>query len=198
MLNLTIGLFGIHYNPNYRHWMNWNIHVDWKRSLQNNRNFLYGDNEIKMYSATYFSSKIDELNNDFYFHKLLLKEFNTDKPPSLSRNETFLDTLHLLKDTDTSVIMTRYDLLWNTNPLHMIREWDKINVICGAKWGDDHDLVDDNFYYIPNHLLQDFTIMVENNLENHSHTWHKYIPMNKIDDTHYYSHEIPHYTINRG
>jgi len=197
MSNLTVGLFGIHYKPQYKHWMEWVVDVDYRKTYTNNKEYIYDLINPTIYSTTYFSDVMEELNNHFHFHKLLLKSFDETKSASRARNENLLDTLYLLENTKEDVILTRYDLLWNTSPLQNIKQ-DKINVVCGAWWGDDSDLVDDNFYYIPNYLLTDFTNMVKENLNSHSHQYHKHIDIHKIDNKHYYSHENPFYTIMRN
>ncbi len=204
----AIGLFGIHYQKNLNHWMpEWIIDVNYKNVLDNNKEYLYRNNDITFYSSTYFTEKLSELINDFKFKKLHLNEMQNEKNEIIEnrlikRNKRFKETIKLILDDNTKydyVILTRYDIWLKQNPLELNIDYSKVNVICGAKWGDDDTIIDDNFYFMPYSKLQEFYNAIDLIDEKIcAHEYNKYISdIHRMIDDNFYSHDIPAYTLHR-
>lgn len=208
-MKYAIGLFGIHYQKNLKHWMpNWVMDVNYKNVLENNKKYLYKDNDITFYGSTYFSEKLDDLITDFKFKKLTLTEFVNEKENHLpnrwlKRNQRFKETIELiLKDNIKYdyVIIQRFDLFFKQSIFDYKLELDKINLICRCKTFNEDDLSDDNFYYIPYHLLESFyQNIIELPDDIYSHCYSRYIKnFHYLIDEAYGSHEIPIYIIDRN
>jgi hypothetical protein len=168
---------------------------------------LYRNNDITFYSSTYFTEKLSELINDFKFKKLHLNEMQNEKNEIIEnrlikRNKRFKETIKLILDDNTKydyVILTRYDIWLKQNPLELNIDYSKVNVICGAKWGDDDTIIDDNFYFMPYSKLQEFYNAIDLIDEKIcAHEYNKYISdIHKMIDDNFYSHDIPAYTLHR-
>jgi hypothetical protein len=207
MFSLAVGLFGIHYIDQINHWMGWKHSVDFKNVIENNKSKIYSNFMCSFFSSTYFSPVLDGLINEFEFTALKLRKID-NTPCSLEqtfvkRNKIFLDTIKLILNESTSydfVLLTRYDLIFNEYPL-LNADNTKVNLMCRAKWGNDEDLVDDNFYFMPYELLDEFYCVIKNiPITETSHNYHKYYQDFYFLDSSksYYSHEIPTYNIIRG
>ena len=98
-------------------------------------------------------------------------------------------------------LLTRYDMRMKVDISSLNFDLDKINVLYRAKWNSySQDLIDDNFYYMPYHRLQDFYNKIMTIPENiTSHLWCNYLTdLHMAVDGAYYSHESPVYHINRN
>jgi hypothetical protein len=208
MNKVAVGLFGVHYIDQLNHWMNWKHRVDFRESIQNNKQFLYKDFDCVFFSSTYFSSEVSALITEFKFKALKLKHVDNSnqslKNSFAKRNKIFLETIELILDDAHSydyVMLTRYDLLFNHHLFDNIHE-EKVNIICRAKWGEDENLLDDNFYFMPHGLLNEFYYSIKTMpITESSHTYNKYFKNFHFilgNEKSYYSHEIPTYTIKRG
>ena len=93
----------------------------------------------------------------------------------------------------------RVHVWFKQNPLKLNVDYNKINVICKAKCGDDDTIIDDNFYFMPYNKLEKFYNQI--NLIDEkmwAHEYNKYIDdINYLIDGKYYSHEIPVYNLLR-
>jgi hypothetical protein len=215
MKKLAVGLFGIHYVENLNHWMKWKTTVDYSDRYKNNREFLYNDFEsagncLDFYSATYFSDNINSLIKDYRFKSLSLENIDNQASSDLStsfvkRNRIFKKTIKLILDNKSNdydfVILTRYDMDFKLPIINLNLDYDKINLFYRAKWGDNHNLCDDNFYFMPYSKLQYFYDQISKIDESIcGHEYHLYF---KPDDLHYivdgayFSHESPIYNLKR-
>lgn len=208
--NIAVGLFGIHYQENLNHWMGWNSNPDYRKNFLNNQKILYNNFKPTFFSSTYFSPILEELINDFSFNALKLNRINNDKKNTLEenfqiRNKIFLETLELIKKSSLFfdyVLITRYDLFFKENPMpeNKINK-NKINLLCRTKWGDNKNLVDDNFYFMPYEKFNYFYEIINkidiNTTAHNYHTFFSENDINYISDGKFYNHEIPFYYIKR-
>lgn len=209
-MKIAVGLFGIHYCERVNHWATWTNTVDYRVSLQHQKTNIYSqlpNADIDFYSATYRSDILDDLNNDFQFKKIEFLDFDNTKALDNAmfsrRNNIFRQTVKLIlesKELYNYVLLTRYDF-HPFAPLNFSKfDSNKVNLICRAKWGSRHNLSDDNFYYLPYTLLPEFYHRISAIPSNvSSHEWDKHIGdiIHYMDESAYYSHELPYYTILR-
>lgn len=205
---VAVGLFGIHYQEQLQHWMGWITQVNYKRVFANNKRQLLDSFIPSFYSETYFSEKQEELVQDFKFKQIRFREVNNTKAADMetvfyTRNTIFTDTIKLiLEDSEKYdyVLLMRYDLRFRTFPLEYVK-FDKINLMCKTKWGDDENLVDDNFYFMPYSKLKMFyETITKIPLTISSHNYHKHFNSEDVSylvEGKFYSHEIPTYFIQR-
>jgi len=204
---IAVGLFGIHYTENLNHWMGWKVEVNYKDCYKNNKEFLYDGIEAYFYSSTYFSSHLEQLILDYNFKSLKLETINNKfekdtKKGFVKRNKRFKETIKLILDDNAEydyVILTRYDIWLKQNLSEFDIDYSKVNVICGAKWGDDDTIIDDNFYFLPYSKLQEFYNAIDLiDEEICAHEYNKYISdIHRMIDDNFYSHDIPAYTLHR-
>lgn len=201
MYNIAVGLFGIHYKTNYKHWMGWDCNIDYRKSIDNYREKLFiSDNNYSFYTSTYDSIMIDNLKDNYNSIKIINNKFINIENNSLSRNNRFIETLELIKEDNKEfdfIMITRFDLLFNIKPLLKEISHSKINILNGAKWGDDDSIVDDNWYFFNYKLLDEIIDILKENLNLHSHYYNKIFDVNLLDNNKYYSHENPYYIISR-
>ena len=207
-MKYAVGLFGVHYQKNLQHWMpNWIFDVNYKNVLENNKKYLYRDNNITFYASTYFSEKLPQLIEDFKFEKLQLTHMVNEKEgylPNrwLKRNERFKETIKLILDDNIEydyVILQRFDLFFKQSVFDYTLVSDKINLICRCKTFHEDTLSDDNFYFIPYKLLKKFyEDLFTMPINIFAHNYSKYIDnIHYLIDEAYCSHEIPIYIIDR-
>jgi hypothetical protein len=204
---IAVGLFGIHHTETLNHWMGWKVQVNYKDCYKNNREFLYDGIETHFYSSTYFSSHLEQLILDYNFKSLKLETINNKfekdiKKGFVKRNKRFKETIKLILDDNSEydyVILTRYDIWLKQNLFELDIDYSKVNVICGAKWGDDDTIIDDNFYFLPYSKLQEFYNSIDLiDEEICAHEYNKYISdIHRMIDDNFYSHDIPAYTLHR-
>lgn len=205
-MKVAVGLFGIHYIDNLNHWRGWKHGVDYRKTFHNQFTQIYSNHDVRYYSATYYSDIQNELLNDYNFTSITFREIDNtlETDPRIKRNRVFKDTIKLILE-DTSdcdlVILTRYDLHFKKNFYSLDINFDKVNFLCGPRSGQYKkrnsgyiDLVDDNFYCIPRHLLQSFYDKVESIPEiMSSHQYHKWFDDYHLMITQWYSHNLPSY-----
>lgn len=202
-LSTAVGFFGIHYTDNLNHWMGWNIRVDYSKSLENNKKFVFDHfNVFDYYSSTYFSSRVDNLILDFDFESLKLSKLVNERSNNvLSRNMRFKEVMRLILDSKKIydiVILSRFDLKFFHNITDLNINLDKVNVVCKNKCGDIHDLADDNFYIIPYSIFKHFYDKIDSiEIERSSHEYNRYVDMHYMQEKAMYSHEYTTFTVNR-
>jgi hypothetical protein len=78
-------------------------------------------------------------------------------------------------------------------------DYSKVNVFYQAKWGSEHDLCDDNFYFMTYDTLKNFyndICALEENIS--SHRWSRHLSnLHYMYPGAYYSHESDLYSIHR-
>lgn len=203
-MKLAVGLFGIHHINGLNHWMGWKTGVDYRETYHNSFEKIYNGHDLRFYGSTYNSPIQHELVKDFNFSYCNFGEIdnNPDSNPVVKRNKIFKNLLKLMLQTATDyelAVLTRFDLHYKQGWSELKIDTNKINFLCGAKCGPDSNLVDDNFYIIPQHLLKSFYEVVETIPEDiSSHQYQKYFTdYNLMIDGFWYSHELPFYHIHR-
>lgn len=173
-MKVAVGLFGIHYETNLKHWMNWDINVDYAEGYDLNNKILYNTIHTDFYSSTYFSDKINELISDFKFKSIRLQRLDNKIEIDIGsnwkkRNKRFKETIELILDSNIIydyVILTRYDIEFILNPFECNVDTKKINVSCKMYSESNEHFIDDNFYLLSFSKLNEF-----------------YEELNKIDET---------------
>jgi hypothetical protein len=204
-MKVAVGLFGVHYIDNLEHWANWNVCINYKNTFENNKEKLYNKIIPSYYSSTYYSDKLLNLIDDYKFKSIQLQhidnkvEFNRNDNWK-KRNKRFKETIKLILDDNIIydyVILTRYDIQLNDYILELNVDFNKINVVCKAKSGDDYSLIDDNFYLLPYSELKGFYDTISKIDETiWGHSYNRFINnFNYLIDGSYYSHEIPTYQL---
>lgn len=202
-LKTAIGFFGIHYTENLNHWMGWNSHIDYSKSIENNKTFVLDNfNIVDYYSSTYFSSKIDQLIKDFPFKSLKLNTLINERGVNLiSKNKRFKETIELILETNIEyeiVVLMRYDMIFLQNIKDLSINNEKVNVLCKNKCGNIHDLADDSFYIISYNKLSEFYETINKlDINRSSHEYNRHVDMHYMIDKAFYTHEYPIYTVNR-
>ena len=203
-MKLAVGLFGIHHIDKLNHWMGWENGVDYRKTYHNQFNYIYSNHDVKYYSSTYYSDIQSELMNDYSFTSVVFNNVDNDIESNaiIKRNKVFKNTIKLMLDDKTNwdlAILTRYDLEFKQYLYNLDINFDTVNFLCGAKWGEDNDLIDDNFYCIPRALLKSFYDTIETIPETVSaHQYHKWFENhNFMIEGSWYSHENPFYDIIR-
>jgi hypothetical protein len=203
-MKVAVGLFGIHYVGNLNHWMGWKHGVDYRETYHNQFTHIYSNHEVKYYSATYYSDIQTELMDDYNFTSITFSEIDNSSETNqwVKRSKAFKNTIKLILEDKSDcdlVILSRYDLHFKESFHSLDIDFNKVNFLCGARWAEDSDLVDDNFYCIPKHLLQSFYDTIEKVPETiSSHQYHKWFDdYNLMIPGNWYSHEIPTYHIVR-
>jgi hypothetical protein len=216
MKKIVVGLFGIHYLKNLNHWMNNQTNPNYLNTYENNRKFLYDDlvkdgSTIDFYSATYYSDKLQDLIKDYNFKGLSIQHMDNNLSGDLhksfyKRNNIFKKTVRTILDSEIKdydlVIITRYDINLMQSVMTLNIDYDKINMFYRSKWGDNHNMCDDNFYMMPYSKLQYFYDCISKADEfKTSHDYLLHIDpecINYMIDGAYYSHESKMYSIHRG
>lgn len=181
-MKLAVGLFGIHYEDHLKHWMKWDIKVDYKKSVENFKECIFLDHDVNIYSSTYFSEKVNELIKDYSFRSLRLAEIDNNYENDLGfnmqkRNRRFKETIKLILDDNIIydyVLLTRYDIFFKQKIWDLDINYNEINVMYEGVWGNK--IIDDNFYFMPYDKLQFFYDKVDSiNEKEGSHYYYKHI-----------------------
>ena len=203
-MRIAVGLFGIHHLDNLNHWMGWKHGVDYRKTFDNQLTQIYSHHDVKYYSSTYYSDVQDELLNDYNFTNITFSEIDNSSETNqwVKRSKVFKNTIKLILEDEHDwdlVILTRYDLHFKQNFYSLDINFDKVNFLCGARWSEDSNLVDDNFYCIPKDLLKSFYDTIETiPVTTSSHQYHKWFDdYHLMIPGHWYSHELPMYNIVR-
>lgn len=179
-MKLAVGLFGIHYEAYLKHWMDWDIYVNYKESYFTNRSILYDTVDCDFYSSTYYSDKLYELIEDYKFKGLQLQFIDNKKENIVSynwkkRNKRFKETIQLILNSEIEyeyVLLTRYDIEITKNPIYLNVDNEKINVSCKM----NINMIDDNFYFLHYSKLKSFYDTISKIDEKIlSHYYHRYI-----------------------
>jgi len=206
-MKLAVGLFGIHYIEKLNHWSDYGMSVDYRKSLQNCKTNMFDsflDSTVDYFSATYKSPLSQVLLNDYKFRKIQFNDIDNTPPINnekfIRRNRIFKKTVKLMLGYDYDfALITRYDIRMMVNINTLTFDFDKINLFYKTKWGEDYNLCDDNFYFLPYNRLQKFyddICLIDESIS--SHRWNQYLSdLNYLIDGIYYSHQSKIYHVTR-
>lgn len=152
---LAIVFFGMSHGTNH-HWTGNTYLVDWRNSLENYKKYLFNyfseTFDIDVYGSTYHHNLIPILKLSLNIKELGISTFRPSR--IISRNWCLIDALKLLLKSNVEydqVLITRYDLHFNI-PFSVVRiNYNKINMVSFL---EKENLICDNFYLFPYHLLQ--------------------------------------------
>lgn len=204
---LAFILYGIHYYEQFNHWMGWKVNIDFRKSIDNYKSYIYSFFEkydIDTFISTYKSNYVNELLETYQPKNYLLNEFIKTKNHIEQKNDRLLESLDMCLSYEKYnnikykyYIITRFDLFFiNTfDKLNIVKN--KINLTYKTGCGKNKDLVDDNLYILTEGNLDQF-IAICKKIPKHIwfHELHKYIEkldINFMIDGTYYSHESPLY-----
>jgi hypothetical protein len=207
-MKILVGLFGIHYKKDLNHWMGWRPTVDYRKSIENNKEFIFNHFDCTFFASTYNSPVLENLITDYNIERIVTTDL-VNIPNDLdanwrSRNNTFKNLLKLILDSDYQkfnyILLTRYDLIFMQNITNFTFDPNSFNISSRSRCGDVSNLCDDNFYVIPSPILLDFYNQIKDlDVNMWAHDWFKYLkPINYLIDNSFYSHENPFYYINRN
>jgi hypothetical protein len=188
-MKLAVLLFGMSKNE-YKHWNNSTYVVDYEKSYENYKKFIFD----------YFSSKGYDI--DIYFTTNMLNDVNRKKICERykpirhsflkneeniikSRNKKLNNVLDLCIESGITydlILITRFDLLFQ-------KEFDKSNIKLDSfnlvSILEKPHLICDNFYLFPAAYLETFSSIVKKNLDTNFHMiqeeLYKELPKNAVN-----------------
>lgn len=208
---IALILFGIHYAENYKHWMQWTTNIDFRKSVENYKKYLFDYFEkqqcyVDVFCSTYISNIIPELVKIYCPKKIITCDFiNSGKNHSKFRKERLVNGLKIAIETNNNdynwYLLTRFDLyfLKQLEELNILNN--QLNISYRSKLGADCGFDDDNFYLIPQNIAYKcLEIFANHPSDIWMHELHKYakdLKINYMIDGCYWSHESPLYKIIR-
>ena len=168
---IALGLFGISYQKNYKHWMGWETNIDWRKANVNTAfiPFIKKKNNLDVFISTYHSPLEKKLISDFKPKAISFKDFVCNKENEQwvkNRHLMFKQTLDLMEaflsiEKYDYFIITRFDIRFNMDYI-ADGEIDKKSVNVTSKWciGDDCGFVDDCFYMFNGKIFKTFKKLI--------------------------------------
>jgi hypothetical protein len=207
-MKILVGLFGIHYKENLNHWMGWTPTVDYKKSIENNKEFIFNHHDCTFFASTYNSIELENLISDYNIQRIVTTDL-VNIPNDLnanwrSRNNTFKNLVKLILDSEYKeydyILLTRFDLIFKQHITDFKFDANSFNISSRSRCGEVSNLCDDNFYVIHSSILLEFYNQIKDlDVNMWAHDWFNYLnPINYLIDDSFYSHLNPFYFINRN
>ena len=207
-MKILVGLFGIHYKENLNHWMGWTPTVDYKKSIENNKEFIFNHHDCTFFASTYNSIELENLISDYNIQRIVTTDL-VNIPNDLnanwrSRNNTFKNLVKLILDSEYKeydyILLTRFDLIFKQHITDFKFDTNSFNISSRSRCGEVSNLCDDNFYIIHSSILLEFYNQIKDlDVNMWAHDWFNYLnPINYLINDSFYSHLNPFYFINRN
>ena len=174
MKKVALILFGISYQKNLNHWAGGNYIIDFRKSFDNYKKYIYNyfnnlGYEIDVYIGTNIldDNNLTNLINMYKPIKYTMIENNEHN--LLSKNSKLLAAIKCCLDSNIEYeycIITRFDLLFQKDFATSKIDFNKINIVSVL---ENPDVIDDNLYIFPYKLLTKFYKLVEDNQYNRFH-----------------------------
>jgi len=174
MKKVALILFGISYEKNLNHWTGANYIIDFRKSFENYKKYIYNyfnnlGYEIDVYIATNIldDNNITDLINMYKPIKYTMIE--NDENIYKSRNSKLLAAIKCCLDSNIKYeycVITRFDLLFQKDFATSNIDFNKINIVSVL---ETSLVIDDNLYIFPYNLLNKFYKLVEDNQYNRFH-----------------------------
>lgn len=212
--NIAVGMYGISYLPDYKHWMKqWKPSVDWRNSNYNDtllKILTENKNTIHHYFSTYHSEIEKELLADFHPVNYKFTDYTCNRENgswALDRHSRLKETLNMFTEgCHDYYILTRFDLYFSCDHLSRceVKE-SRLNVTSKHTHGNDTECICDNLYIFDKSVLSPFRSFVET-LRPKKGDFSYYHKMHRLDncpeiscmiDGSYYSHNCPVWKIKR-
>lgn len=166
-MKIALLLRGIAYNKYYCHPTGKKLLIDYIKSINNYKEFIFENNDIDIFFVTYYNDSIDT-DKIVDIYKPISYEFITDpernigdiknKYNSYSQTSIYVINLFLAhcaineKDDYDYIILTRFDLLFKIKLSALKLEKDKFMISCLA----GNNLMDDNFFIMNKNYLKEY------------------------------------------
>ncbi|QKF93890.1 hypothetical protein QKU48_gp0432 [Fadolivirus algeromassiliense] len=166
-MRIALLLRGIAYNKYYSHPTGKKLLIDYIKSINNYKEYIYENNDVDIFFVTYYNDFFD-IDKILDIYKPICYEFITDpernigqiknKYNSYSQTTIYVINLflaycaiHNIDDYDY-IIITRFDLLFKIKLSTLKLEKDKFMISCLA----GNNLMDDNFFITNKHYLKEY------------------------------------------
>jgi hypothetical protein len=168
MKKLALIFFGISYHKNFNHWTGRNYCIDFRKSYENYKEYIYDHfhklgYKVDVYFAT---NNLDELDINELINMYVPKSYvmvDNDNNVYKSRNSKLLAAIKCCLDSKVeyeTCLITRFDLLFQKDFGDSNIDFDKINIVSLL---ESPNLICDNFYLLPYKLLHSFYDLVQKN-----------------------------------
>ena len=193
-MKLAIGLFGISYKENYEHWRLGRVTIDYRKSLENYRKYLFEYFEslgyqIDVYLATYDSKMINQLKHDYQPKEVRLIEHlyaTGDLWYNLlvgrqSRHNCIKACLEMIINSQQAydhILLTRFDLIF-CKPLSSVSiDCNALNIVSIL---ESREVICDNFYLFPGKYSQKLLTKLKErdggSYEDNNYDYHAFEPL---------------------
>jgi len=168
-MKLAVLLFGISKIKKYNHWTENKYYVDYEKSYENYKQFIFDYFESIGYDIDiYFTTNIlhdENKKNICEKYKPIKYNFIQNKTDNIkSRNEKLDNVIDLCLNNGfiyDLILITRFDLLFQKKFDESNINFDKFNIVSIL---ERPDLICDNFYLFPYKYIQIFSNIVKQNL----------------------------------
>ncbi len=157
IMRIALLLRGMAYCQSYRHPNRKSMHIDYRKSIMNYKDYIFKDNEVDVFYHTYYSDELDvnELQMHYKPKSYSLTALNENPSnPNLHKYQscTFslmsvIDLFNLYCTTHHTnydyIVITRFDLLFKIRLNNLPLEKNKFMISCMT---ENSKLMDDNFF----------------------------------------------------
>jgi len=179
---VALCLFGISvykYNPDHLHWDGNEYAIHYKHSVSNYKTYIYDyfkqhgyDMDVYLCSNVLNAQDKQELLDTYHPVRYSFKP--NEKDNTTSRNSKVDGVIDLCLSSNIPydvVLITRFDLLFQKNFNESFIDLNKFNMVSVL---EQSNLICDNFYLFPFHVLPLFSTIVKNNMHrSHHHLQHE-------------------------
>lgn len=166
LMKIALLLRGIAYNNCYSHPTGKKLYIDYLKSINNYKEYLYDNNDVDVFFATYYNQSID-IDKLIEIYKPVRYELMSDPERNIgeiknkynSYAQTTMQVINLFlthcvinKCEYDYIILTRFDLLFKIKLSTLKLKKDKFMISCLA----GNNLMDDNFFITNKDLLKDY------------------------------------------
>jgi hypothetical protein len=156
-MKIAIILFGISYTEEYKHWSNINYKIDYRKSLDNYKRYIFDYYKKNGYTCDVYISTYDSaMNEELLEHYKPVQYYINNKfdvNRICSRNDLFVKGINLYlehaiqnKINYDLVLITRFDLEFKISFDDVKINNNTINIVSEL---ETPDAIDDNLYILP-------------------------------------------------
>jgi len=179
MKKVALILFGISYEKNLNHWTGANYIIDFRKSFENYKKYIYNyfnnlGYEIDVYIGTNILDD-NNLTDLLNMYKPIKYTMIKNEHHIISKNSKILAAIKCCLDSKIEYedcIITRFDLLFQKDFTNFKIDLNRINIVSVL---ENPYVIDDNLYIFPYKLLTKFYKLVEDNQYNSFHFLEKQI-----------------------
>lgn len=156
-MRIALLLRGMAFCKEYKHPSGKKLYVDYRKSIENYKEYIMRGNEVDVFYHTYYSKglDVDDLNREYRPKAFSLsKDTELSEIPIVQKYQSCVNSLMMVLNTFYEyclknnvkydyVILTRFDLLLKIKIKDLALEQDKFNISCMT---ENKKLMDDNFF----------------------------------------------------